>query len=191
VSEEQMADPLTRDELATFSRLVDIGTFLDRQGELDMRSRSGLSGLQYEILVRLRNAGGQLRMNELADVLVHAPSTLTYQVRQLQKLGYVLRARDSGDERAVLAKLTQSGLEFVRSQRGARAELIRQCVASSLTPRELSQLAKLLAKVQQGLRGVVLEVVLADEAEQLLPTVLSVGGSQTVRRERHSSRRSP
>lgn len=178
-----MAEPLSLDALNTFGRLIDIGDILERHCDLDTRTRTGMSWLQYDILLRLRNNGGQLRMSELAGILVQSPSTLTYQIRVLESFGYAVRERDSSDDRAVLAKLTQAGLEFTRSQVQVVAGLIHEWVAAPLTERELSQLAKLLGKLQLSLRGEMFVAVHPDEAERNLPAVLPVGKPSAKRPE--------
>jgi len=63
---------------------------LDRKIEQQLKRDAGLSHAQYEILSRLAAApSGQLRMSELAEVIIVSRSGLTYQITQLEKAGLV------------------------------------------------------------------------------------------------------
>jgi DNA-binding MarR family transcriptional regulator len=143
---------------------------LYRKGDAQMRADSDSTGLQYEILIRLRNAGGELRMNELANQLTRTPSGLTYQVRQLEQRGYARRIRAVHDERGVLARITEAGRQFIRDQHDGRAGYIRSQVVEPLTPEELNTLHALLGKLQIRLRGEAVGGMTPELAEQVART---------------------
>lgn len=157
---------ITSVELAAFERLTDVGSLLIRRGDAQMRASSGATGIQYEILIRLRNAGGELRMNELAHALTQTPSGLTYQVRQLETRGYVQRARASYDERGVLARITDKGREFLVDQRDNRAEFIQKYVVDPLTDDDIEALHAILGKLQVALRGEMTGGILPEDVEE-------------------------
>jgi DNA-binding MarR family transcriptional regulator len=140
-------------ELATYERLSDVGALLMHRSDMQMRSASGFTGIQYEILLRLRNAGGQLRMSELAGKLTRTPSGLTYQLRQLEERGLANRVRATDDERGVLARITDEGRQWIRDQRPAVAEFIQASVVAPLSAAEIETLHELLGKLQIALRG--------------------------------------
>ncbi|MFI5079814.1 MAG: MarR family winged helix-turn-helix transcriptional regulator, partial [Streptosporangiales bacterium] len=96
-------------EMAAWLAFLEVSHRLDRVIEQQLRRDAGLSHAQYEILSRLESAGGQLRMSELADVIIVSRSGLTYQVTQLERAGLVRREKDATDERGVLAMLTADG----------------------------------------------------------------------------------
>lgn len=160
-------NPLSSVQLATYERLVDIGSIIDRRAHDQMRRDSDLTGTQYEILIRLRNAGGELRMSDIADKLVHTKSGLTYQVRQLELLGLVHRGRALTDDRVVIAQITESGRQLVRDLHDQRTQFILDTVIEPFTEPELAALHQLLGKLQRHLRGEETGGILPEQAESL------------------------
>ena len=94
---ERWLDPA---EMAAWLAFLEVSHLLDRKIEQQLKQDAGLSHAQYEILSRLAaTPGGQLRMSELADVIIVSRSGLTYQITQLEKAGLVRRAPCPSDER--------------------------------------------------------------------------------------------
>ncbi|EPH42033.1 MarR family transcriptional regulator [Streptomyces aurantiacus] len=101
---------LNDDEMALWQAFLTAGALLDRRVEEQLKAESGLSHVQYEVLVRLSAAeGGELRMSELAGALVTTKSGLTYQITQMEKAGLVRRRSCADDVRGVHAVLTDAG----------------------------------------------------------------------------------
>jgi len=167
-------------EIATYERLVNVGSLLTRRAHEQMRRDSEFTGMQYEILIRLRNAGGGLRMNEIADRVVQSPSGLTYQVRQLVQRGYIERVREAGDDRVVIAQITEAGRLALQALRPARSAFLQTNVVDPLEPDELTELHRLLGKLQNHLRGAESGDILPEEADRLLPQTGSPSGAATV-----------
>ena len=93
--------------MAAWLAFLEVSHLLDRAIERQLKQDAGLSHAQYEILSRLESAlDGQLRMSDLADVIIVSRSGLTYQVSQLETAGLVRREKCLSDERGVLAVLT-------------------------------------------------------------------------------------
>ena len=173
-----MTDRLSTVELAVFERLLDVGDLLYRQADDQMRAASDATGRQYEILIRLRNAGGEMRMNELAGSMTRTPSGLTYQLRQLEQRGYAKRARVTHDERGVLARITEAGRQFIRDQHDARVAFVRTRVINSFTPEEVDTLFELLGRVQLSVRGATTGGITPEMAE-LMPRARESTGAPT------------
>ncbi|MER7016301.1 MarR family transcriptional regulator, partial [Saccharopolyspora sp. NPDC000359] len=113
-----MAEPrwLDDEEMAAWTTFVEASNLVARKVEQQLREQAGLSHPQYEILVRLSAApGGELRMTELAQLVVTSKSGLTYQVTQLEKAGLVRRRTCETDDRGVYALLTEQGRERLRA----------------------------------------------------------------------------
>jgi DNA-binding MarR family transcriptional regulator len=144
---------LSSTELALFERLLDVGKLLERRADAATRREIGLKYAQYEVLIRLRNAGGEMRMTELARKLVSSPSRLTYQVDQLEKDGLVTRASAPDDERGVLAQITDRGRTLLHEVAGTQNDMIVTAVVKPLEPAEVDALAGLLGTLQVHLRG--------------------------------------
>lgn len=62
---------------------------------------------------------GDLKVGDLANLISADVSTLSHLLRRLERSGWVLRARDEADSRAVRISLTDSGRELARMCRDA------------------------------------------------------------------------
>jgi DNA-binding MarR family transcriptional regulator len=56
-----------------------------------------------------KSDSGSVRMRDVSDAFVMAPSRVTQQIRRLQTQGLVSRSPDPGDRRGVLASITNQG----------------------------------------------------------------------------------
>jgi DNA-binding MarR family transcriptional regulator len=91
-------------------RALVLGTTLlfDRLDD-DLRQQHGLSLVDYEILVRLSESGGELRMAQLADSLAHSRSRVTHTVKRMENDGLVSRCGSTEDGRGVVCRMTERG----------------------------------------------------------------------------------
>jgi len=149
----RVAEKLDSVELALFERLIDVGKLLERRADRATREHTGIKYSQYEVLIRLRNAGGELRMTELANKLVSTPSALTYQVAQLEKAGLVDRATAPGDERGILARITPAGLELIRTVSQTQNDMIADATIAPLSRTQVEAAHRALGALQLHLRG--------------------------------------
>jgi DNA-binding MarR family transcriptional regulator len=111
-------------------RALVMGTTLlfDRLDD-DLRRDHDISLVEYEILVRLSERDGQMRMAALADALAHSRSRVTHTVTRMENAGLVKRSSSPEDGRGILCSLTQSGHDLlVRAApthvAGVRAHLV-------------------------------------------------------------------
>jgi DNA-binding MarR family transcriptional regulator len=140
-------------EMGAWLALLEVSHRLDRVIERQLRQDAGLSHAQYEILSRLDAAGGQLRMSQLADVIIVSRSGLTYQVSQLERAGLVRREKCDSDERGVLAVLTGHGRAALRRAAPGHVQVVRSCLIDVLTPVQRSALADGLSVARDRLRS--------------------------------------
>src|SRR4051812_31267630 len=87
-------------------RALVMGTTLlfDRLDD-DLRHAHDISLVEYEILVRLSERDGQMRMAALADALAHSRSRVTHTVTRMEKAGLVQRSSSPDAGPATLATL--------------------------------------------------------------------------------------
>src|SRR5690242_8003363 len=146
---ERWLDPA---EMAAWLAFLEVSHLLDRKIEQQLKHDAGLSHAQYEILSRLAAApDGQLRMSELADVIIVSRSGLTYQVTQLERAGLVRREKDADDERGVLAVLTADGRAALLRAAPGHVRVVRHYLIDALTPAQRSALAEGLAAARDRL----------------------------------------
>jgi DNA-binding MarR family transcriptional regulator len=93
----------------------------DRLDE-ELRRAHDISLVEYEILVRLSEREGQMRMAALADALAHSRSRVTHTVTRMEKAGLVQRSSSPEDGRGILATLTDKGHDLL--QRAAPTHVV-------------------------------------------------------------------
>lgn len=147
------AAPLTAEELAAFRGLLKSGALLRREAGRVLAENSDLTGVQYEILRHLGSESAGLRMHELADRCVHSRSGLTYQVTQLERMGLVARCTADNNERAVIAKLTESGEEMHEKLRRVHTELLRETFFTHLNDEEMRTLTTITQRICRGIEA--------------------------------------
>jgi DNA-binding MarR family transcriptional regulator len=138
--------------MAAWLAFLEVSHRLDRVIEQQLRRDAGLSHAQYEILSRLESADGQLRMSELADVIIVSRSGLTYQVTQLERAGLVRREKCPTDERGVLAVLSGTGRAALRRAAPGHVRVVRRYLIDALTPAQRSALTDALSAARDRLR---------------------------------------
>src|ERR1700712_3020217 len=79
----------------------------------DLRREFDISLVEYEILVRLSERDGQMRMAALADALAHSRSRVTHTLTRMEKAGLVRRSSSPDDGRGILATLTDKGSDLL------------------------------------------------------------------------------
>jgi DNA-binding MarR family transcriptional regulator len=143
---------LDRDELDAYFALVAAGDLVQRALTAQFAEHD-LTPVKFGILAQLLDAPGGVRMRELASELVHSRSGLSYQVAQLEREGLVDRIASPGDERGVLAVITQAGAARVRRAFPGHLALVRANFLDLLPEGGAATLRDLLAPVVSGLRA--------------------------------------
>jgi DNA-binding MarR family transcriptional regulator len=106
-----------------------VGTTLlfDRLDD-DLRRQHDLSLVEYEILVRLSEREGQMRMAALADALAHSRSRVTHTVTRMEKQGLVQRSSSPEDGRGIVCTLTPRGREVLEAAAPDHVASVRACL---------------------------------------------------------------
>lgn len=145
---------LNDDEMALWQAFLTAGALLDRRIEEQLKAESGLSHVQYEVLVRLSAAeGGELRMSELAADVLTTKSGLTYQITQLEKAGLVRRRSCAADVRGVYAVLTDAGRARLERAAPGHVEVVRAHLIDVLSEDQVRALKDGLGEVARRLGG--------------------------------------
>ena len=112
----------------------------------------GFDQPDYEILALLSEAPDrQLRMSELANVVVSPRSRLTYQINQLVNRGLVERRKCDTDGRGAFACLTGEGLNEVQRLAPIHVGGVRRYLFDLLGPGDLEQFRALLLATVRNL----------------------------------------
>ncbi|AIY16795.1 MarR family transcriptional regulator [Pimelobacter simplex] len=138
---------LDEDQQRTWrSFLLGTTLLLDRIDE-DLRRQHGLSAVEYEILVRLSESEGRLRMAQLAAALAHSRSRVTHTVKRMERAGLVQREESSEDGRGVDCRLTDAGAAMLTLAAPGHVETVRQSLIDLVAPGDLDALGRVMDAV--------------------------------------------
>jgi DNA-binding MarR family transcriptional regulator len=121
-------------------------------GEMDreLRQHHALRLDWYDVLVQLSNAGGRLRMHELAEATLFSRTDCTRIVDRMERAGFVVRERAAEDGRGVYAALTATGRDKLREAAVTHVRSIEHRFASLLTEDEAAVMAEVLGRVRNA-----------------------------------------
>lgn len=150
-----MTEPrwLDEQEMAAWNAFLEASHLVERRIEQQLKDQEGLSHPQYEIMVRLADApNGEMRMTELAGLLLTSKSGVTYQIGKLEKAGLVWRHSCPGDDRGVFAMLTEQGLAKLRRAAPRHLKTVRSVLIDVLSRDQMASLTDGLESVARELR---------------------------------------
>ena len=134
-------------ELAAWRGLLETHSRLISRLDAELEREYGIPLTAYEVLMYLGDAGGRMRMGELADRLLLSRSGITRLVDRLESQGLVERCRCDDDGRGFYALLTQAGHHKLEACRPAHLGGVREHFLSRLEPGELDALASIWKRV--------------------------------------------
>lgn len=134
---------------------IETSLLLETRLDEDLRAAAGMSLMDYHVLLVLSECPEQrLRMGELAARMVFSPSRLTYQVKVLERRGWVVRHPSPDDRRVHHAVLTAAGLEALRGADAHHVRTVQRLFTDDLDEQELDVLRRVFTRTQDRLRGV-------------------------------------
>src|SRR6266542_5452110 len=120
---------------------------LTRQLATDLEKQTGLALGDFDVLAQLAQAGGELRMTELAARAFTSRSGMTRRVARLADEGLVRRADADADGRGVVVALTDAGVARLTETAPVHARGISKLFVEQLSDHELAVLERALGKV--------------------------------------------
>lgn len=116
-----------------------VGRMYAEQGDITLA--------QFEILFVLSTHPEGVRMHELADQLLVSRSGLTYQIARLEESGLVVRRGEEGNERAVVAAMTDEGTARFAALRTRHFAFVEELFLGTLDPGEIATLTALFGRI--------------------------------------------
>jgi DNA-binding MarR family transcriptional regulator len=113
----------------------------------DLETEREMQLAWFDVLHALNNAGGRLRMQDLAATLLVNKSSLTRLVDRIEADGLISREADSADGRGTLAALTKVGRERYRSVKPVYLRAIQRHFGAALADVDAANLQRALAKL--------------------------------------------
>jgi DNA-binding MarR family transcriptional regulator len=142
---------LDADQQRSWRALV-LGTTLlfDRLDD-DLRRHHNISLAEYEILVRLSERGGQLRMAQLADAMAHSRSRITHTIKRMEHSELVERCESPEDGRGVIARITERGSLLLRNVAPTHVEGVRDHLVDLASDDDFKALGRVMDAVSDNL----------------------------------------
>jgi DNA-binding MarR family transcriptional regulator len=126
-------------------------TLLQDRLDADLRRLFDLSLAEYEVLVRLSENGGKLRMAQLADAMAHSRSRVTHTINRMQKAGLVERVESPEDRRGVIARLTDKGRDLLVRAAPLHVAGVRDYLVDLVSPDDFAAVGRVFNAVSDHL----------------------------------------
>src|SRR6195256_497358 len=120
---------------------------LMRQLQTDLVNKTGLDLNDFDVISQLAQAGGRLRMTELAARAFSSRSGLTRRIDRLGEQGLVGRTTADGDARGVVVTLTDAGAARVSETVAVHLRAVTQLFMAKLDDKELAVIESALQKL--------------------------------------------
>jgi DNA-binding MarR family transcriptional regulator len=133
--------------LEAWGALLRAHATLMRRLETDLEGKTGLALADFDVLAQLADAGGSLRMTELADRALISRSGMTRRVARLVREGLVRRASHDADARGVVVVLTDAGMSRLTETAPVHIRGVSDLFVAQLDDEELAVLQRALDKV--------------------------------------------
>ena len=133
--------------LEAWASLLQAHATLMRRLEADLAQATGLALADFDVLAQLANAGGELRMTELADRALISRSGMTRRVARMVEEGLVRRAKAPSDARGVVVALTDAGVARLTETAPVHLRGVAELFVAQLDEQELAALKSALDKV--------------------------------------------
>jgi DNA-binding MarR family transcriptional regulator len=133
--------------LEAWRALLEAHATLMRQLQTDLVSRTGLDLNDFDVISQLAQAGGGLRMTELAARAFSSRSGLTRRIDRLVDARLVSRTPADGDARGVVVALTDAGVARVSETVPVHLRRVSELFMAKLDDKELAVLQSALRKV--------------------------------------------
>ena len=137
----------SRSGLEAWTSLLRAHATLMRRLEVDLAQATGLALADFDVLAQLAQAGGELRMTDLAAQALISRSGMTRRVARLVEEGLVRRANADADARGVVVALTDAGVARLTETAPVHLRGVSELFVAQLDDQELAVLKNALDKV--------------------------------------------
>jgi DNA-binding MarR family transcriptional regulator len=139
---------LTPEEIRMWRAFIDASTGVMHRVEADLKTHSGLSFEDYEVLVHLsEHPDRRLRMSDQTSRLVSSKSGLTLRIDRMVKRGLVRREPCEHDRRTIFAALTDEGFQTIENIAPDHVVSVRRHLFDALNGADISCMADALQRV--------------------------------------------
>lgn len=142
--------PSSDERVTLFALLLDTNARLARSFGVRLEESCAMPLAWFEVLLQLRREpAGRLKMNEVAEAIVHSTGGTTRLIDRLEEAGLVERQLCPSDRRAIHVAITPQGNERLDQALQVHMEYLEEHVSSRLSCDERGALTALLAKLNE------------------------------------------
>jgi DNA-binding MarR family transcriptional regulator len=138
---------LSDDQLEAWRAFLRAQSELIRTLDRELDTEQGLPITFFDVLAQLTQAGGRLRMSELADAVLLSRSGVTRLVDRMERVGLVKREHCPTDRRAMYATVTPAGKRALAKARPVHLRGVAEHFARHLSDDEAKTLAAALGRM--------------------------------------------
>lgn len=139
---------LNDEEMGLWRNFLALEARLHLEIQRDLKTSSGLTEPEFDVLVHLSEADGPLRMTALADGLQWERSRVSHQVTRMVKRGLVERTSCPEDGRGAFVSTTAEGMREIEKAAPSHVATVRRAFLDRLDHDDKRELARILALVE-------------------------------------------
>jgi DNA-binding MarR family transcriptional regulator len=148
MSPKTTACPSGDEKVLLFGLLMDTNARLTKDLNEVLEKNCELPLASFDALLQLRRVdSGRLKMNELADAIVHSTGGTTRLIDRLAEAGLVVREQCPTDRRAIYVAITQAGNQKLDEALATHLDFLQETMAGRLSAGERESLTSLLGKL--------------------------------------------
>ncbi len=145
---QSSACPSGNEKVQLFGLLLETNARLARQMDLELEAACEMPLAWFEVLLQLRKASeGRLKMNQVADAIVHSTGGTTRLVDRLELAGLVERRSCPNDRRATYVAITPEGDARLDHALAVHLDYLDRHLGARLSGDERETLTTLLEKL--------------------------------------------
>ncbi|HVB19645.1 MAG TPA: MarR family transcriptional regulator [Acidimicrobiales bacterium] len=148
MTSDQVTCPSGDEKVLLFGLLLETNARLAKDFGAELEAKCDLPLAWFDVLLQLRrNETGRLKMNQIADAIVHSTGGTTRLIDRLEEIGYVRRENCPSDRRAIFVAITDAGNQKLDEALGVHVAFLEESMAQRLSDEERATLKTLLHKL--------------------------------------------
>jgi DNA-binding MarR family transcriptional regulator len=148
VTTSTSACPSGDEKVTLFGLLFETNARMSREIGAELEASCQLPFAWFDVLLQLRhNENGRLKMNQIADAIVHSTGGTTRLIDRLEESGYVRREHCATDRRAIWVAITDEGGAKLDEALLVHLRYLDEHLATRLNGAERGVLTGLLTKL--------------------------------------------
>ena len=145
------ACPSGDERVVLFGLLLETNARLSRSLGVELEAACDLPLAWFEVLLQLRKVPeGRLKLNQIADAIVHSSGGTTRLIDRIEEAGYVTREHCPSDRRAIYVAISANGNQKLDEALNVHLDYLEDNLAKRLDDQERRTLTTLLKKLNSS-----------------------------------------